>query len=730
MSLLLTTVEALLLCSMLSACALPTLNNTSADIYITSPADLPCTDTPCLTLEQLASNTTPLLKPRTTLLLLPGNHTLASQLLVDGQSVHSFLLLSAGNDSQITCSDLGGLRVSSVSNVLLKNVRFLECEVIMFESVTNLMVRDCTFLIRHLGRSLSPNGTLELKNTVATFTNTKISSTNNKLLYVHSQSNFMITNSILYDSHLTHSSSPSMIIQFEESTITIHSSILTNNQGETIAYAIKCNVSLQNTRIVRNIGILGVLYLVKSDIFLEGVTYSENHGPFIIKVSDATLRGSNLFERNVQQNHNVSYFDTVCGTLKSIQSEVTIYGATIFRENNSTKSGGAVCISESGFYVYESLTVTHNRADCNGGGVFIHQGSLFCYGHCKFSYNEAGDKGGGLYASSAVLMLKSEEKWKEIETNYVSLTVAGNSAKYGGGLYFEVSSKFYTIEDRDCRYKIELVGNSATQHGGAIYVNDSTYPEVCESPSIIHQPKTGCFLQVQYSIEHTSAIDDNHLLLIDNNTADNGSGLYGGLIDRCRISSPYYLTDKDIKGPVDDDIVAFLHNSTVPGDSVIASDAVRVCFCSGTEPNCSLEYQPPPISVKKGELFNVSVIAVDQVNHPVNGTTIWGSVPPEDKVEGLHVSQLTTEECTNLTYNISTWSSYVDLGLYARNGPCKDLGLSKKSVRVEFKNCTCPIGFQSQENEKRCDCVCNDFLTAFVETCNYHNESFIKTSKS
>ena len=57
-------------------------------------------------------------------------------------------------------------------------------------------------------------------------------------------------------------------------------------------------------------------------------------------------------------------------------------------------------------------------------------------------------------------------------------------------------------------------------------------------------------------------------------------------------------------------------------DSVISSLPVRVCFCAKEDqPDCN--YKPPPILVKKGGVFNVSLVAVDQV---MDDVTIFSSL--------------------------------------------------------------------------------------------------------
>ena len=55
----------------------------------------------------------------------------------------------------------------------------------------------------------------------------------------------------------------------------------------------------------------------------------------------------------------------------------------------------------------------------------------------------------------------------------------------------------------------------------------------------------------------------------------------------------------------------------------ISSDPVCVCFCRNNQPDCG--YQPLPIEIEKGKKFNLTIAAVDQVNHTLRNVTIRSS---------------------------------------------------------------------------------------------------------
>ena len=734
--------------------------------YITPSAESLCPDQPCLTLQQLSDNTTHHLKSNTTLEFLPGNHRLASELIV--RNVDSLSILSNTTDSLIMCDDSGRFTVASVVSMQLKNLRFIDCKGNKIVSV-KLTIQECTFLSQTVGKSLLASNNimtmLELyESSVAISATSFITSNNNtafydgamlisrrsnitllsshfttkngKALAVESRSHINVKNTAFCDSTVTFSSDQPTLIQVVESTVAIESSTITNNTGEIIVYVLKSNVSIHNTNISLNNGTFSVIYMMKSDVRLTGgITYSENHGPFLIKNCFIQFEGSNTFVRCKQRNQTLDR--QALGTVTSIQSKIEIHGTTAFHENHSEKSGGAMYISESLISIYGSLLIINNTANLSGGGVFIRLADMFCHGHCKLLHNKANESGGGIHAFSAVITLKYGNKWEpaSLSNKRISLTVSDNEAKFGGGAYFEVSSKLYGIEDSDYQYSIEFVRNNATL-GGAVFIQDNTYTEVCVGRSTVYKTQTGCFFQTLYGNEDTVTMEgkDTRHLIFANNTAHRGSVLYGGLLDRCTVSLLDDLYNRGVHSNPgnynESNALAFFQNESGIKTDDIASDAVRICYCNGMIPNCSLWYEPSLISVKKGERFNIALIAVDQVGHAVNamvhGSLSGGSYLGEDQQ-----LQNTTGVCTNLTFNISSPYDSVDLGLYVRKGPCKYLGLSKTMVKVYFKNCTCPVGFQpSSKESKMCYCECDQKLKPYLKVCDFLGHSFIKNSNS
>ena len=209
------------------------------------------------------------------------------------------------------------------------------------------------------------------------------------------------------------------------------------------------------------------------------------------------------------------------------------------------------------------------------------------------------------------------------------------------------------------------------------------------------------------------------------------------MLDRCTVSfsaeiykAYYYDSHNKISYPSYRTLTSgysYFFNITNATAESVSSDPVRICFCKQKQPDCS--YEPPTINVKRGEKFEIPLVAVDQVNHTVANATIHSSLAYTEG--GLGEGQLiqsTNETCTNLTFSVFSTRDDEELLLYP-DGPYKDANLSRSSVQIQFSNCSCPIGFQPKETEKyRCECECNKTIVSLISTCNPQTNDLVRES--
>ena len=722
--------------------------------------------------------------------LLPGNYTLSSEIRI---SVNE-LSVQGNENTNIYCNESGRLEFEDLYYLRLMSLRFIDCQNIAIRSLEQISIENCTFLGTAGGTttllfsevknaaiidcffSAKNNETADAvfitsSNSSIVLSKCMLTTDHGRLLFADNGSNVIITKTEFCNSTVTQVGDHPALIKVLNSNITMVGSSLINNTGSLIMSARNCplvnisdssfvhnspwectfcvshsNVILVLTNISENSGNFSVFYVTKTYINIkDGVHYTKNSGSFLVISSTITFEGMNTFE-NCIQNHTRATSENyqAKGTLTVIQSTINFNGTTHFLDNYSDKSGGALYISESVIQIQGNLTVAKNFAQ-NGGGAFFYLSRVIITGNCFFTENRANSSGGGIHAIGTTIILGNlDSQWESLSRGviYSLLNVSDNEANIsGGGLHFEVNSKLYGIESRNFNYTMEFARNKAKEMGGAIYVNDSTYPGVCASTSFAsYDVQTECFFQALHDHEDCGKCQLTHHINFIANSAENGSILYGGLLDRCTVSFQASVYNKTLHSTKHVDPVyglSYFQNEGGINSSLdrpqntesISSHVLRVCFCRQNEIfNC--ENKPPAIHVQKGEEFNITVAAVDQVNKTSRDVAIRSHLKGGNSRLVNGQLNYTRDGCTNFTFNIHSDQNSIDLVLYVDKNPCEDSGLSRSTVTINFKECTCPIGFQDTNQKDVCECVCHEKIKRHVQMCNSLNQTFQKKRNS
>lgn len=459
-----------------------------------------------------------------------------------------------------------------------------------------------------------------------------------------------------------------------ESNITIRESHLDSNSATFggALYFQNCSIVLEgNITLTNNWDVFGVLYAFNTSIAIHD-----------------SLLVSNNFALTAKS-----------GPLTLFQSNVVFFGQAIFK-GNEADTGGAIYSSETKINVIGGVHILNNSARSNGGGVYLYQSEVDCQQGSTFGLmdNRAELKGGAVHAIGTTIKII-------VPTDGIVLTIENNVAQTGGGIFFESNAKLYTVKWYGFYSNlVNFIGNSA-DYGGAVYVDDDTYTAACL------RENTACFFQELILFESSTegiSIDFKH-----NQATSRGDNLFGGLLHRCSVVEPI------VQG------IFFSVNSTsyfrrvTNASSVqqVSSRPVRVCMCINGHPDCTSQ-QHPSVTVKKGEKFAISLVAVDQLEHPVSAT-IQSLL--KSNVSGLLEGQLTrtvAEECTDLSFNIISPKNSEQLSLYASDGPCRNAESATMTVDVHFLPCTCPIGFQPSDiSEVNCTCECHSDIVPYVSKC-------------
>ena len=435
-----------------------------------------------------------------------------------------------------------------------------------------------------------------------------------------------------------------------------------------------------------------------------------------------------------------------------LQSTVSIDGICEFM-NNTAVSGGAIHAAESRLDVNGELVVANNRALDNGGGIYLYRSDFNCRinSGIKIINNCAKTEGGGIHAISSTI------KVTYVRDSYhgrSSLLFERNSAYNGGGIYLEANAKLLVLKEGSNRdnlthnSSIFFRNNEATECGGAVYVADETNVATCEGKGATgsrHSDSTECFIQI-VTVMLTELVRNNGDLVaveFENNWAPNGPLLFGGLLDRCTLSPIAELhkvveSSREHFGISGPGIVYLLHISKIMlGDikshAIIRSKSVLTCFCLGNIPVCN--YKHPPIKVTHGTEFNISLVAVDQVNNIVEKVTIFSSMESRKNwLDKGQIVQNTSKGCTNLTFSILSSDnisvSHNDtLHLYP-DGPCKSADRSKRKVQIHLQPCKCAVGFQLSSDKDKCNCVCDTRLKDYTTDCNVTKGVLVREKNS
>ena len=548
--------------------------------------------------------------------------------------------------------------------------------------------------------------------TNSTFTNNSAGHVGG-VIEIFSHSSFNITSSTF----INNSAAKGGIMTTSYSSFNITSSTFTNNSAVGdggVAWASTSSFYIIGSFFYANKanGRGGIMFTIESSTHIANGTFNYNSGSLYIFNSNLTFSGYTRLENCAEQSNKTVEAREEGGAITSFQSTVIFTGVSNL-SNNQARRGGAILAIESKIMMYGETTIANNTATVSsGGGISLQQSDLEVRGSCIISDNDA-VRGGGIHATSSTIA--AYQPW--------TLQFISNRAENGSGLYLEVNAKLYVLKYSNSQYchNILMFRDNHANYGGAIYVADDTNAGACS-------PDNECFIQIlalnQFKIYGK---DDLINILFSGNTAsEQEANIFGGLLDRC-IPSPFAEVYKQEAPPSHYSGVSYLGAiANITALDTISSLPVRVCFCkSESEPDCS--YQPPTYKVKKGEAFTMPLVAVDQVNHSVDASIISSLSSQDGGFSEGQQTQSVGKNCSNVTFNVFSPHNSETINLFA-DGPCGSSTRSTQHLYIEFSECTCPVGFQPLDSDKRCGCDCDSKLSPYIISCNSTTKSLVRVN--
>ena len=472
-------------------------HSASSEIYHISPTlvneSCPARREPCVTLSQFAANSSQYLQSNTTLVLLEEDHTLNTQLTVEG--IVAFSIYSGQN---VTCVNESVIYLRNISNVHLHNMIFIGCRVEV-QVVDNFFIKNNYFI--DFDATFDEFRVLQLTLTNANILNTRFSG-------------------ISLSSNIT---SYSGILKASHSNVTIQGITLENCEANFGLAFYNSTVMISHSNFNDNeVNSAEIEYRRLS--FIGGVLYSDKH--CTVTVTSSTFTYNNIKSLS---ERNYVYLDSVVvgGVIVMLSANSVEFEFCNFLNNagSGDLKGGAIHIQgnqfvTSGATIYiHGCTFTNNSAFA-GGAVYVDsfQTNLNISDSSFIANTAHGGGGGAIFVDTrGNVNISGCIFWNNFNLMRASSnTVDGN----GGAVFCDVNAA------GDLKLvNSNFTNNEAAANGGAVYVYECNKAIVQESFFFHNKANggNGGALVVDHFRSNMVITGSTH---INNMATGDGGGLY------------------------------------------------------------------------------------------------------------------------------------------------------------------------------------------------------------
>ena len=460
---------------LVTALLINTFSYCSAEnVYCVIPATTSCSSCPhdsvnCTTLSEYAQKAELYFTSNTTMVFLPGDHTLDTNITV--ANVDRLTMCgesSSGKIATVVCSGPVGLSFTRMVEFKMRSLAFTSC---------SRLLRYAIIILHYMYTPVYG------------------------AMYLQSTQYAELVNCSFHDNNGT--------------------ALLVDNTNITLAG----NIEFTHNRACGNIVLGGAIIAVSSNLTFTGnTTFLGNSaisgqrslaaGGGAIYTSDTVLRfsGTNNFV-----NNSAGYGGGVI--LANNNTVLSFSGTNNFINNSADHHGGV-------FYVYENTVLNFsgtnnfikNSANYGAGGVILASESTLSFSGANNFINNSAFKGGAI---------SSETNNTLTFSGIIYFTNNGevNGYTFGGGVYLGLKSTISILPNTTVYWE-----NNHARFGGAIYVADVSTMSYC---TVIAKfvPKEECFFQLRG--QNMSNGIDVQFVFKSNFAGGGGSVLYGGAIDDC-----------------------------------------------------------------------------------------------------------------------------------------------------------------------------------------------------
>ena len=438
----------------------------------------------CLTLTQFTANLDIYLAWNTTLVFLPGDHSLGESDFSVTDDPVSLNLKS--RSAKVHCDLFGSFVFQNVSMIHVSGIEFLKCA-FFFSSVDHIVIKDTVFtgqvalettlefyecytiiISSYFTFATGPGITVTSSNLTVILT--VVEGSSEGALSAKRNSNIVIVNSKVMNNVMT--CSLCSVMQFSESHVIVNGSKFENNsvvEDGGVLLVHKSEMSIYNSTFVSNtaefMGGIFNTYLTKLSVHVsEFVSNRANKGGVIKAMASYILVTESTFIDNIAIDEG--------GVLYAAESSIVTTERNYFSNNTATNCGGVMNAFHSNVTTYSDEVI--NNSATNGGVICADYRSAIVSVECQYSNNIAIGKGGVLYAICLSTIKAEQNNYTSnradcggvmgiINTDVVmfSCEVINNSAIHGGAVDLDDYSEIIIRESI-------FIGNSAEKEGGAL----------------------------------------------------------------------------------------------------------------------------------------------------------------------------------------------------------------------------------------------------------------------
>ena len=423
---------------------------------------LPQTD--CYTFSEIAADSFNL-SPNTTLILLPGNHSLEHQFLVRG--IDHFTIIAIDR-TIVECNYGSSFVITEIQHVSITDVTFSGCNGSLLSVITETVLANCSF-----SDSIGTGAALQIVDTTA-----------------------LIKRSSFLNNHNQDASGGALYM--ENSTVIFSESTISNNRGYYYGggiYSVNSTITIADGSTVSNNSAYheqhysstgGGIYAVDSTVFFNKSNISSNsaqrHGAALyginveIYILSSSVSNHNFYTSSIvhiivssdsSTTSTITIYDSVfeyntayLGILSGIDINLLIESSNFFNNKIENYGTGGLIVTSTQFHT-SSLTIKESTFERNavhfGGGGVVHSihtnitivGSKFSYQYSEYAY----------YADGAVLSASGSR------VTILQSTFSNNLSGANGGT-LNLESTTANIITSVFHHNTAFGGS-----GGAIYAN-------------------------------------------------------------------------------------------------------------------------------------------------------------------------------------------------------------------------------------------------------------------